>query len=142
MIDALNNWTDAAVPFTHARAGDHPEAELAVVLRQEILWARPMEPEPARGPDDDRVEKVQREVVAHLGPYQLRGIAHTFTEVQWVDFMIALSGRFLPLTRVRLTAPATGLSLQMPFVAMNASRLTSLFVLAEGDGSEAARLVT
>lgn len=131
MVDLLNQWPEPVVTLAQPTLDSGERGASAVLPRHEIVWMRPLETERGYGDVLAHVKKVAKPVLLHAGPFQIRGLAHTFEGVRWSDFVLALGDHFFPLTQVVVGSTSME-QVEVPFLAVNAGRVTALVALEEG----------
>lgn len=131
LVDVLNQWVDPVVTLAQPTLDSGERGVSAVLPRHEIVWIRPLEPERGYGDVLAHVKKIAKPVLLHAGPFQVRGLAHTFEGVRWADFVLGLGQQFFPLTKV-VAGSASMEQVEVPFLAVNAGRVTALVALDEG----------
>lgn len=123
LVDALNHSIEPAIALDGATFEGSAQPAVAIVRRQEVLWARTLEPEPEPEPPP-RPGTLPRPVLLHVGPFELRGMLHVYPRVVWADFLLALEDQFFPLRSVLVSAPGGVAS--APLLAVNAARVAAL----------------
>jgi hypothetical protein len=95
-----------------------------VVARAELAWMAAADPAPA-----NIATPHARAVIAHVGPFEVRGTIQSLHPLRWDDFLLARStdGGFFALTQARVTSPQ--LTLETPLLAVNAARVAALLAL-------------
>src|SRR5919202_220716 len=98
ILDRLNNWPDPMLQLDATTHAGRASARL-VVARSELAWMCPLQVgagdrQPKAGPTP-----AGRSVLAHVGPFEVRGTPQVFHQIDWADFLLACSsdGRFFAL---------------------------------------------
>ncbi len=122
--DRLNNWPDPLLLVECASLDGETAEGIAVIQRHELLWARPLGPEPLPSNADGRTARPVRLL---LGAFDLRGTVRAFPDVEWLDFLVGLGQQFFVVHDARLTF-WTG-SLVVPSIVVNAPRVEALLTV-------------